>query len=301
MKAFVKLQCDIVDRFETSRELLLYVCLLCLMDREGRIRMNSNTLAERIRWKLDAVQDTMEKLMRPNPASKCKKHDGACVVFLDPDRPHLGFLIPAAVTHRKRHADTQRRQDYRAKWMREKRAELRNKGLSSRRRQLRGHCEDTREQRVNTREPPLPSKTQVSEHCVNTREQNVNREREGDRDIYEKSLVDISLAAHKPSRNSSDPDLIHSVDQVIELICEKVYDNLVRKNQVGQDTLRLVVEMLPFSRKQIDLVADYMTMPADECFPELKKRRPLAFNQLIRWWADQVSLAVQFDQKYFAR
>jgi hypothetical protein len=283
VKAFVKLQCDIVDRFETGKELLLYVCLLCLMDREGRIRGDFVALAARIRWTLETVQDTMEKLMQPNPASKCKKHGGACVVWLDPQQPHLGLLIPAATRHRKRNAKTEARKLQQRLWAREKRR----------------HRVDTRRHAsTSCRLPPPSMSTNVDTPSTRVDKMSTAIERESE-SIIKKSPVANTLGT-EPSKTSQDPDLIHSVDEVLALICEKVYDDKIRKNQIGQDTVRLISEMLPFSREQIDLVADYMTLPADECWPELKKRRALSFNMLIRYWADQVSLAIQFDQKYFA-
>jgi hypothetical protein len=112
--------------------------------------------------------------------------------------------------------------------------------------------------------------------------------------------VDVRSPTSTPSKPLSDPDLINNVDEVLELLCEKVYAGKLRKNQIGQDTIRLVSEMLPFSRAQIELVGDYHNLPPDDCWPELKKRRAVSFNQLIRYWADQVSLAVMFDQKYFS-
>jgi hypothetical protein len=288
------MQCDIVDRFDTAQETLLFLCMLCLADREGRVKMDAATLAARIRWKLDTLEDTLDLLMRENPASKCKKLGGRCVAFFDPVRPHLGFVIPAAVTHRKRNADTERRRAYRRAWMKAKRP--------SRAKKVREHGVNRGEHGVNSGELPPPSKVNRGEHGVNKGEHEVNCDRDRDRDYKEEcngAKGDITKGAHKSLKASSDPDLIYNVDEILELICEKVYDNLVRKNQVGQDTVRMVAEMLPFSRKQIDLVADYLTFPAEDCFPELKKRRPLAFNQLIRWWGDQVSVAVMFDQKYF--
>ena len=84
------------------------------------------------------------------------------------------------------------------------------------------------------------------------------------------------------------------------MICEKVYAGKLRKNQVGQETVRAISAMLPFSREQIELVGDYYNLPPDDCWPELKKRRALGIDLLIRYWADQVSVAIMFDQKYFA-
>ena len=108
-----------------------------------------------------------------------------------------------------------------------------------------------------------------------------------------------------PFRNSKppsgDPDQIHNVEEVLTLLCEKVYMGRIRPNQISQETVRLIARLLPFSREQIELVGDYYTLPADDCWPELKRRRILGIDQLIRYWTDQVSVAVMFDQKYFAR
>jgi hypothetical protein len=286
VKAFVKLQCDIVDRFDSGRELLLYVCLLCIMDREGRIRMDYDTLAARIRWKLDALRDSLQQLMQANPASKCKRFGGACVVFLDPDRPNLGFLIPAAARHRKRNAKTEARKLQQRLWAREKRR----------------HRVDTRRHAsTECRLPPPSESTNVDSASTRVDKMSTAIEIERESNIVKESSG-LSLPPQPPSKEElQDPDLIFSVEEILGLLCEKVYASKLRKNQIGQDTVRRVSEMLPFSREQIELVGDYYNLPPDECWPELKKRRSLGIDMLVRYWADQVSVAVMFDQKYFAR
>ena len=108
--------------------------------------MDQVTLAARLRWDLDKdLIPVLGRLMQPDPNSKCKKNGGAFVAYIDSKHTELGYVIPAAISHRKRNADTQARRAYRSTWMREQRALLRQKGLSSRGRQLRGHAWTTRE------------------------------------------------------------------------------------------------------------------------------------------------------------
>jgi hypothetical protein len=298
MKPFVKLQCEIVDRFGTREEFLLAVSLLCLMDYKGRIPLDQVTLAARLHWDLEKeLIPVLGRLMQPDPESRCKKNGGAFVAYIDPKHPEQGFVIPAALSYRKRNADTELRRAYRRSWMK--------KNRPSRAKRKGEHGVNRGEHGVNRGELETPSKVNRGEHGVNKGEHEVNCDIElRDRFIKEGSngaKGNITTGADQPSsEDSSNPDLTFNVDEIVGLICEKVYASKLRKNQVGQETVRAISAMLPFSREQIELVGEYYNMPPDDCWPELKKRRALGIDLLVRYWADQVSVAIMFDQKYFA-
>jgi hypothetical protein len=118
---FWKAECSLIDRFNDDRELLLYFKLRCLADREGRILMDNDTLAARIKWPLSHLVSALAGLMEPDPQSRCQIAGGACVAFIDDERSQAGIWIPAVSRHRKRNADTEKRRQQKAEWMRKNR------------------------------------------------------------------------------------------------------------------------------------------------------------------------------------
>jgi hypothetical protein len=201
--AFWKAECSLIDRFNDDLELLLYFKLRCLADREGRILMDNDTLAARIKWPLSRLVSALAGLMEPNPQSRCQIAGGACVAFIDDERSQAGIWIPAVSRHRKRNADTERRRAYRAAWMRENRGSRAKDPTNPQRgkaKKLGWTRVNSGELGVNSGELPLPGKKNSGELGVNSGEQKVNCERDVQiADIKKKS------SSHPPTANGNQP------------------------------------------------------------------------------------------------
>jgi hypothetical protein len=322
MKAFVKLQCDILDRFETREELLLYVCLLCLMDYRGRIGLDYDALAARIHWESDELINVMALLMRPNPESKCKKFGGACVTYIDPKRPQLGFLIPAAASHRKRSAYTPRRKAQMAEASRRYRAKTQERHHPSSSVITPSSCVIQKSSAV-TRERHHPSshRHHASSRVIQKSSAIESKSTEKDNKKIVESTVVPTLSGNTsvPHQDSSAskpqesvvvprkkkpgpdnfgytpqggsgvdyyalPDSIENPHLAMAVICADVYQDALRPNQVAQDSWQKLVQLLPISKDQIQEIGFYVHLNLEP------KQRP-GIRYLIDNWADFASRA----------
>jgi hypothetical protein len=197
---FWKAECSLIDRFNDDRELLLYFKLRCLADREGRILMDNDTLAARIKWPLSHLVSALAGLMEPDPQSRCQIAGGACVAFIDDERSQAGIWIPAVSRHLKRNADTEKRRAYRRAWMKQNRPSRAKNPETPQRgpKKLGWTGVNSGEHGVNSGELPLPGRGELGWTGVNSGEQKVNCDRDRDiRDIKKKS------SSHPPTANGN--------------------------------------------------------------------------------------------------
>jgi hypothetical protein len=300
MKPFRKIECAILDRFEDDWQLLLFFKLLCLCDREGRIHMDYDALAARIRWKRERLEDVMARLMEPNPESKCKKFEGRCVAFIDPNKPWLGFIIPGYTRHRKSNVMTQKRRDDQNRWAREKRA--------AKRRQATTPDDDTRRQRDDTRRQRDDCHslgTTTGDDSATTHDDTKStaikiRDLDSDNKNLKTHSRDVTRAREVSGKpKSEDPDVICNLDEAKRYICEKIYRGKITGVWAYEVELELSRHLGTIRRSIIDKVAEhlhYTDSDPGELKPFMALQIP-GLKVLVRDWQDYVARAVAFDEK----
>ena len=96
---------------------VVWVTMLALSDAKGVVEASIPTLAYQARVSVPETEKAIQKLLAPDPHSRSKEHEGRRIQEIDG-----GWLILNRAKYREKMSADERR-EYRAKWMREDRAE----------------------------------------------------------------------------------------------------------------------------------------------------------------------------------
>jgi hypothetical protein len=234
----------------------MFMDMLVLADLDGVVDMTHEAISRRIGVPLDEVMWAIGELMKPDPADRSGKKNGARLVFIDPGRD-WGWRI-VNYHHYRGLRDDESRRAYRRQWMRDYRRRKRQNELrhqvnfvkkkhhSTRPCTTEYHSRDVCEQPRVTAPDSSSEKREQHVNSVNTRDQ-VCTYAEGETDEHVPPTV--------PQRGDKTDDFVAKTEWLNKLFC--------RKRDWSYEETQLLAALLPISREDRALLSWAYTLPRD--------------------------------------